>query len=350
MNYLSSLGDADGKIFTLEGGLSLSQGCEMRGATWWAIAAILLTVLVLMPVRFSTGQPEVRRIIPRDGENLDPGIWEIEVNFTEPMNVDTLQNALIINPHVNYGLVWASPDNTSFRYEMGLNPGTYEFTLVGTVQNESGTEMGTPYFWSYRVAHDDPRGFTLPVWVGYLPGTMPFIIILLVWYVYEHERKKKLTYQQKERLEALEPRTFDKYTLLLIVLFAIVLVAAGLFYVYRWFPLFIVVAILGPALGMAAFVAFIYGMMSSSRIRQQVEMEAYGFPPPSPQMVETSKKYEVAKAGLIVGIFVAIIFALIFMIPVPGSEFNPFPLVIFCLIIGVLIALYVYVWGLERSS
>ncbi|MCK4443312.1 MAG: Ig-like domain-containing protein, partial [Thermoplasmata archaeon] len=316
----------------------------MRGSAWWATATFLLAVTALMPVQTSTADdpfpPEVSRILPDDGSNLNAGEWTVEVNFTEAMNLTSMENALTIDPQAQYHLWFWTLDNTTFFYRMWLEPGTYHFSLADTVQDVNGTEMDSTYSWSYSVSRDgsESSGPSIPIWVGFLPGTLPFVIILVAWYIYESRRKSRLSPHQLERLKEIQPKTFDTYTIVMLALFGAVLVLVVLHFVYEWFILFALIGILAPTVGLMAFIGFIYGVSSTSRARQRVEMEAFGYPPTSPKVVRKSERSHIAKIALIVITGFLAYFAFLVMMPMPGSSFDPYPLLFFAPMFAALIA------------
>jgi hypothetical protein len=326
----------------------------MRGRAWWATAVVLLTAIALMPAQSSIADdpfpPEVRGIYPDDGRRLEPRQWTIEVNFTEAMNLTTMEDALVIDPHVEYDHWFGTLDNTTFFYRITLVDGTYQFSLADTVEDVNGTRMASPLTWSYTVGEDEPEDSSVLSWVGWLPGTLPIVLILAVWYIYDKKNERRLPPQYQKRLEEIRPKTFDLYTIGMLSSFAAVLALILLYIAYEMFILLVLAGSLALVVGAMALIGFVFGIASKSSATRQVEMEAYGYPPARPQVVQEPDRLHSVQIGLTVTIGFLAYFAFLVMLPSYGGSFDPYPLLFFIPAFAVLAALYIYVSRLRRSG
>jgi hypothetical protein len=299
--------------------------------------------------------PQVDRLYPPDRAVLSPGDQWIELNFTEAMNRTSVENSIVITPYVDYlsrNTFW-TVDNTTFFFVIFVpTDGTYHFTLEDTTKDINETRIDSSFLWSYTFEGEADtaggEGFQFPWWVGVLPGTLPFILILVLWLVYEWNKKRKLTPEQRAKLKDLQPKKIDIYDIIVLALFVVILAAVGLYFAFGWFEVFFLIGILAPIVGFMALFGFFHGMSSQSRIRMAVESDEFGFPQPDLKLIEKENRTKFIKELIIAFIILAAVFSIFpgLLMMRPGEDIDILLILsgflYFVPISAILIVLYYY--------
>ncbi|MCK5292357.1 MAG: hypothetical protein KAR39_10125 [Thermoplasmata archaeon] len=301
------------------------------------------------------------RLYPPDRALLSPGDQWIELNFTEAMNRTSVENSIVITPYVDYhprNTFW-TVDNTTFFFVIFVpTDGTYHFTLQDTAKDINETRIDSSFSWSYIFKGEaitaGGEEFHFPWWVGVLPATSPIVLIFVVWFLYEWNKKRKLTPEQREKLRNLQPTKLDTLDKTVLILFAIVLVAAGLFFAFGWTDLIIVVGILGPIVGLLAMFAFAIGASSVSSSRKFVEMTDSEF---TEAQMKTYTWEERVKSIKQIVIGMLILFAILSMVSVltayllfGGDAFSMLSGFLYFVPIFVVLIIFYYYFSRRRDS
>ncbi len=295
------------------------EGANLRRQSW-TIAVTLIPIFILLTSGSCSADdgvpPQVDRVFPPNGANLSPGDQMIELNFTEAMNRTSVENSVLITPFTDYSPRFWTVDNSTFFFMIFAHDETYHFTLQDTAKDDNETQMESPYYWSYRVTEEpDTAGgeeFRFPWWVGVLPGTLPFVLILFAWLIYERDKEKNLTPDQRVKLRELQPKRIDNYDILMLGLFAIIVLLVGLYFAFGWFEVFFIIGFLAPIVGFMALFVFFYGMSNQSRRRRKaVEEDEFGFPLADMRMIEKRDKTEFTKELIIGFTILAAVFSII---------------------------------------
>lgn len=308
------------------------EGANLRRQSWTIVVTLIPIFILLTSGSCSADDgvpPQVDRVFPPNGANLSPGDQMIELNFTEAMNRTSVENSVLITPFTDFSPRFWTVDNTTVFFMIFAHDETYHFTLQDTAKDVNETQMESPYYWSYTVTLEaDTAGgeeFRFPWWVGVLPGTLPFVLILVAWLIYERNKEKSLTPEQRAKLRELQPKRIDNYDILVLGLFTIILVLVGLYFAFGWFEVFFIIGILAPIVGFMALFGFFYGMSDQSRRRRMaMEEDEFGFPLADMRVIEKRDKTKFIKELIIGFIILAAVFSIIpgIMMTSPGEGIN----------------------------
>ncbi len=171
---------------------------------------------------------------------------------------------------------------------------------------------------------------------------MPFVLILVIWYISEWRKKKSLSPAQLERLKSLEPKKLDKYDLIMLVMFGVLVGAFALGIAFDRIELLIFASILVPILGLMVLFAFAHGMSAVTRRRQEVEIDALGFPPADRKQVARAQRAQFSKEVIIIFMIITVVVAVFFVMPLPPQPLNINAIIVVVIIEVLLFAFYYY--------
>lgn len=290
------------------------EGANMRRRSW-ILAVTLTSVFILLasnPCSADDGvPPQVDHLHPPDDTKVSSGGLIIELNFTEAMNRTSVENSIAVTPNTGYAPIFWTVDNTTFFFIITIVPGrTYHFSLLDAAKDINETLIESSYSWSYRSAQvSEIQDVHLQWWLRVLLGTMPMVLIFAAWFLYEWNKKRKLTDGQKEELKALQSKRFDTYDKVVLALFVVVLVATGLIFAFGWIEIGFIVGALALLVGLLAFFGFISGASSLSSSRKFVEMSGQEFTDSQWRTYEWDERVKSIKQAVIVLLILTAMFS-----------------------------------------
>jgi hypothetical protein len=327
------------------------EGASMRRRSW-ILAVTLTSVFILLasnPCSADDGvPPQVDRLRPPDDANVSPGRHVIELNFTEAMNQTSVENSVVITPDAGYTSRFWTVDGASYFFRVTFEAGrTYHLTLLDTAKDINETLIESSYTWSYRTREDgETSGLDLPWWLNVLLSAMPMVLIFAAYFLYEWNKKRKLTDEQREKLKALQSKKLDTYDKVVLALFVVVLVATGLIFAFGWIELSFIVGALALLVGLLAFFGFISGASSLSSSRKFVEMSEQVFTDAQWRTYEWEERVKSIKQTIIVLLILTAMFStvpVITALKLRGDAFSMLSGFLYTVpIFVVLIAFYYY--------
>ena len=149
---------------------TLSVGPSARSATGEAtIGATFSSSVTTVPL------PRVVSVTPRNGATAERYQSGAAIQFSAPMNMDTLEDRVRIDPQPDRVNYYFNDYDFSLYLDFPLERNaTYEVTVPGTAADPYGNTLGQDYTWRFNTPPFDPiASLNLPQWVSQVSTSYP---------------------------------------------------------------------------------------------------------------------------------------------------------------------------------